>query len=198
MTIRIKHYLFLFILIFVISLFFKLKIVYELPLGTISNEYGLSGFDDEPAHLNYVKYLLDNNKLPKFETKVIDPNAFVTNEFEYHQPPLYYSIIYSLSKLFFMTDLNEILILGRIFNVVLSLVGLIVLFTIFKVLELSDVEILTALSIYLLLGSSVYQFTVFGNDALSWVLLWFLLLLILKGIIKNWIMIVIMYSFSLY
>ena len=198
MTIRIKHYLFLFILIFVISLFFKLKIVYELPLGTISNEYGLSGFDDEPAHLNYVKYLLDNNKLPKFETKVIDPNAFVTNEFEYHQPPLYYSIIYSLSKLFFVTDLNEILILGRIFNVFLSLVGLIVLFTIFKVLELSDVEILTALSIYLLLGSSVYQFTVFGNDALSWVLLWFLLLLILKGIIKNWIMIVIVLTLSHY
>ncbi|MCZ7613409.1 MAG: hypothetical protein M5T52_07700 [Ignavibacteriaceae bacterium] len=76
--------------------------------------------------------------------------------------------------------------------------GLIVLFTIFKVLELSDVEILTALSIYLLLGSSVYQFTVFGNDALSWVLLWFLLLLILKGIIKNWIMIVIVLTLSHY
>ena len=198
MTIRIKHYLLLFILVFVISLYFRLKIVYELPLGTISNEYGLSGFDDEPAHLNYVKYLLDNNKLPKFETKVIDPNAFETNEFEYHQPPLYYSIIYLLSKLFFVTDLNNILIIGRLFNVMLSLLGLILLFRILKVLELSDVKILTALSIYLLLGSSVYQFTVFGNDALSWIFHWLLLLLILNGVIKKWFMIVIVITLSHY
>lgn len=198
MTIRIKNYLLLFILVFVISIYFRLKIVYELPLGTISNEYGLSGFDDEPAHVNYVKYLLDNNKLPKFETKVIDPNAFETNEFEYHQPPLYYSIIYLLSKLFFVTDLNNILIIGRLFNVMLSLLGLILLFRILKVLELSDVKILTALSIYLLLGSSVYQFTVFGNDALSWIFLWLLLLLILNGVIKKWFMIVIVITLSHY
>ena len=198
MAIRIKHYLLLFILVFVISLYFRLKIVYELPLGTISNEYGLSGFDDEPAHLNYIKYLLDNNKLPKLETKVIDPNAFETNEFEYHQPPLYYSIIYLLSKLFFVTDLNEILILGRLFNVVLSLLGLVLLFRILKVLELQDVKILTALSIYLLLGSSVYQFTVFGNDALTWIFLWLLLLLILNGVIKKWFIIVIVITLSHY
>lgn len=198
MTIRIKHYSLLFILILVISLLFRLKIVYELPLGTISNEYGLSGFDDEPAHFNYTKYLLNNNKLPKLETKVIDPNAFETNEFEYHQPPLYYSIIYLLTNVLDLTDLNEILILGRLFNVILSLLGLILLFRIFKILELSNVKILTALSIYLLLGSSVYQFTVFGNDALSWILLWFLLLLILNGITKSWFMIVIVITLSHY
>ncbi len=198
MTIRIKHYSLLFILILVISLLFRLKIVYELPLGTISNEYGLSGFDDEPAHFNYTKYLLNNNKLPKLETKVIDPNAFETNEFEYHQPPLYYSIIYLLSNVLDLTDLSEILILGRLFNVILSLLGLILLFRIFKILELSNVKILTALSIYLLLGSSVYQFTVFGNDALSWILLWFLLLLILNGITKSWSMIVIVITLSHY
>lgn len=198
MAIRIKHYWLLFILVFVISFHFRAKIVYELPLGTISNEYGLSGFDDEPAHVNYVKYLLDNNKLPKLETKVIDPNAFETNEFEYHQPPLYYSIIYLLSNLFLVTDLNEILILGRLFNVILSLLGLFLLFRILKVLKLPDVKILTALSIYLLLGSSVYQFTVFGNDALSWIFLWLLLFLILNGIIKNWFMIVIVITLSHY
>ncbi len=198
MAIRIKHYWLLFILVLVISLYFRLKIVYELPLGTTSNEYGLSGFDDEPAHLNYVKYLLDNNKLPKLETKVTDPDAFETNEFEYHQPPLYYSIIYSISKLFFVTDLNEILILGRLFNVMLSLLGLIILFRILKELELPELKILTALSIFLLLGSSVYQFTVFGNDALTWIFHWLLLLLILKGIIKNWFMIVIVITLSHY
>jgi hypothetical protein len=198
LAIIIKHYFLLFILVFVISIYFRLKIVYELPLGNVSNEYWLSGFDDEPAHLNYIKYLLDNNKLPKLETKVIDPKAFETNEFEYHQPPLYYSIIYLLSKLFLVTDLNDILILGRLFNVLLSLIGLIILFRILKVLELPDVKILAALSIYLLIGSSVYQFTVFGNDALSWVFLWLLLLLILNGIIKKWFIIVIVITLSHY
>lgn len=198
MTIRIKHYFLIFILVVVLSLYFRLKIVYELPLGTKSNEYGLTGFDDEPAHLNYVKFLLENNQLPKFQNKVIDPNAFEKNEFEYHQPPLYYSTIYLLSKLFEKTDLNDVLVIGRLFNVILSLLGLFLLFRILSTLDLSDVKILTALSIYLLLGSSVYQFTIFGNDALSWIFLWLLLFLILKGIMKNWFLIVIVITLSHY
>ena len=62
--------LILFGIILFISLFFRIKIIHELPLGISANEYGLTGFDDEPAHLNYVKFLLENNSFPILENTI--------------------------------------------------------------------------------------------------------------------------------
>lgn len=187
---RIKLTWILFAIILVLSVFFRVKIVHELPLGITPNEYGLTGFDDEPAHFNYVKFVLTKNELPILKNKITDPNALVINEFEYHQPPLYYVFIASASKIFSINGDRNILLLGRYLNFILSLLSIIVLYKIFLLFKWSTNKILSAISIYLLLGSSVYQFSVLENDGLSWFLLWLLLLLVLKGISKNWIWIV--------
>ncbi len=185
-----KYIWILFVAIIAISLFFRIKIAHELPLGISTNSYGLTGFDDEPAHLNYTKFILQRNKLPVLKDKITNPNALEINEFEYHQPPLYYVMIAVISNLFLISNDSNILLLGRYINIILSLLAIIILYKIFFIFNWSPTKILTAISIYLLLGSSVYQFTVFGNDGLSWFLLWLLFLLVLKDISKNWISII--------
>ena len=95
---NIKYTWFLFAIILIFSVFFRVKIIHELPLGIIANEYGLTGFDDEPAHFNYTKFVLTKNELPILKNKITDPNALVINEFEYHQPPLYYVFIAATAK----------------------------------------------------------------------------------------------------
>lgn len=167
-----------------------MKIIHQLPLGITANEYGLTGFDDEPAHYNYTKFVLAKNELPILKNKITDPNALVINEFEYHQPPLYYVFIAATAKVLSINNDENILLLGRYVNFILSLLSIIIFYKIFLLFKLSTNKILSAISIYLLLGSSVYQFSVFGNDGLSWFLLWLLFLLILKGISKNWISII--------
>jgi len=176
------------------SVFFRLKIVRELPLGITANEYGLTGFDDEPAHFNYTKFILENNELPVLEHKITVPDALIINEFEYHQPPLYYVLIATTAKIFSINNDRGILLLGRYINLILSLLSIIILYKIFLLFGWSTNKILSAISIYLLLGSSVYQFTVFGNDGLSWFLLWLLFLQILKGVTKNWIWIILTFA----
>ena len=187
---KIKHTWILFVIILLLSMFFRIKIIHELPLGIEANEYGLTGFDDEPAHFNYTKFVLEKNELPILKNKITDPNALVINEFEYHQPPLYYVFVAATAKVLSITTDVNILLLGRYVNFILSLLSIIIFYKIFLLFKWNTNKILSAISIYLLLGSSVYQFSVFGNDGLSWFLLWLLFLLILKGISKNWISII--------
>ncbi len=181
----------LFTTILLLSIFFRVKIIHELPLGITANEYGLTGFDDEPAHFNYTKFVLLKNELPILKDKITNPNALIINEFEYHQPPLYYILVASTVNALSINSNKNILLLGRYINLILSLFSVIIFYKIFLLFKWSTRKILTAISIFLLLGSSVYQFSVFGNDGLSWFLIWLLFLLILKGISKNWIRIIV-------
>lgn len=181
----------LFCVILITSIFFRIKIIHELPLGMFPNKYGLTGFDDEPAHLNYVKFILNNNKLPILKNKITDKDALLINEFEFHQPPLYYMAVAVFAKSFSLDSDISILITGRYLNFVLFLLSIIVLYKIFKLLDWNIVKNLTAISIFLLLGSSVYQFTVLGNDGLSWFLSWLIFLYVLKGPSKNYVSLII-------
>ncbi len=198
MRIGTKNIWILFGIILFVSIFFRVKIIHELPLGITANEYGLTGFDDEPAHFNYTKFILTKNELPILKNKITDPNALTINEFEYHQPPLYYVFVASVSKLLSISGDKGILLLGRYINLFLALLSIIILYKIFLLFTWSTSKILTAISIYLLLGSSVYQFTVFGNDGLCWFLLWLLFLFLLQGISKKWISIILIITLSHY
>ncbi len=191
MKLEIKHIWIIFIIVVLVSVFFRIKIIHELPLGITANEYGLTGFDDEPAHYNYTKFILAKNKLPVLKNKITDSDALIINEFEYHQPPLYYVFVANIAQVFSITSDRSILLLGRYVNFILAILSIIIFYKIFLLFKWSTSKILSAISIYLLLGSSVYQFSVFGNDGISWFLLWLLFLLILNGVSKNWISIII-------
>lgn len=195
---NIKLYWLLFIVILLISIFFRIKIIHDLPLGIKTTQYGLIGFDDEPAHLNYTKFLLKNKQLPVLKNSITDPDAFQINEFEYHQPPLYYLVIALTSRNFSINNEKSLLLLGRYFNLFLFILSIWILFKVFKILEWEIHKILSALSIYALLGSSVYQFSLFSNDGLSWVLLWTILYFVLKGLLKNWLVLILFITLSHY
>ncbi len=83
-------------------------------------------FNDEKAHLKYVEYITENNRLPVQTTSVQD--GFNRAEFEYYQPPLFYS----LARPFY--TLGQRLIPGsehivvRFISILFSMTGLIVLY----------------------------------------------------------------------
>lgn len=193
-----KLYWFGFLFILVISIFFRIKIIHELPLGTEKTSYGLKGFDDEPSHFNFTKYLIDNHNLPVLVNKVTDPDAFQINEFEYHQPPLYYLLVAGISEISDVQSAGYILLIGRYFSFLLFLLSLGILFGIFKNIGWQYPEILLALSIFCFLGSNVYQFSLFSNDGLSWFLMWATLYLVIKGFTKNFLVLIVILTLSHY
>jgi hypothetical protein len=69
----------------------RLLLVAATPFGQ-TIRFHLEGLNDEPAHVNYVKYLAVNHALPVQRGTVKDSGAFIRNDFEYYQPPLYYAI----------------------------------------------------------------------------------------------------------
>ncbi|MBN2188665.1 MAG: glycosyltransferase family 39 protein [Chitinispirillaceae bacterium] len=69
----------------------RLAAAFFIPFGQ-TVEHGLEGLNDEPAHFNYVKYLVQHRAFPVLEHTIKEPDAFIRNEFEYFQSPLYYLI----------------------------------------------------------------------------------------------------------
>ena len=76
-----------FALIAVLHLFF----VIATSFGQ-ETRWRIEGLNDGPAHVNYVKHLVDRHQFPIASTTARDPDAFTRNEFEYYQPPLYYLV----------------------------------------------------------------------------------------------------------
>ncbi len=60
---------------------------------------------------------------------------------------------------------------------------------IFNQIGWKNEQSITGISIIALLGSHVYQTSLFSNDALSWLLFWWIFYLILKSSLKNWLLI---------
>ncbi|MDH7514625.1 MAG: hypothetical protein QHI48_01940 [Bacteroidota bacterium] len=171
--------------VFAFSLGARIGLVLQLPAGTATTPRGLYGFDDEPAHLAYAAFLLEHGRLPVQTARITDPDAFTRNEFEYHQPPLYYILTAALARLTGLERGSGLLALGRLLNVFLSLVSAWVILLLLRELGAGTRLSAGVLIVYALVGSSIYQGTVFGNDALSWFLLWWILLLTTRGIGRN-------------
>jgi len=193
-----KPEILLFVLIALFSLFFRIKIIHELPLGTTTTEYGLQGFDDEPAHFNYSAYLIKNHQLPVEKHTVSDSDAFEINEFEYHQPPLYYLAVATFCELFKLTNTDSQLLIGRYLNLLITLFSFYILYLIFIQVDWKNEQAFTGLAIIALLGSHVYQTSLFSNDALSWLLLFWIFYLIIKGSLKNWLLISVLFTIAHY
>ena len=79
----------LFIAAIVFAVAIRLVYVAVLPLGEIVR-FHLEGLNDEPAHYNYVKYLVEKHAFPVQTHIYKEPGAFVRNDFEYYHPPVYY------------------------------------------------------------------------------------------------------------
>ena len=69
-----------FILLFLVAIYalLSLGLIFSVPIGNAP---------DESAHLEYVKFIADNNALPVFE-----PRGAPHPGYEFHQPPLFYLV----------------------------------------------------------------------------------------------------------
>jgi len=79
----------LFWTLLVLSFLTRLILLFAVPLNNQAS--AIPYFNDEAAHLNYVKYLANHHRLPVQETSV--QVGAEQNKYEYYQPPLYYSLM---------------------------------------------------------------------------------------------------------
>lgn len=68
----------------------RLFLISVTPYDHRSENLGIRGFNDELSHINFVRHLAEHASLPVQSRSVLDADAFVHNDFEYYQAPLYY------------------------------------------------------------------------------------------------------------
>ncbi|HXP89866.1 MAG TPA: hypothetical protein VN931_02940 [Fibrobacteria bacterium] len=68
----------------------RLFLAFEVPTRFETRSGGLSWYNDERAHANYVRHLASDGSFPVQVNSVEVPGAFARGDFEYYQPPLSY------------------------------------------------------------------------------------------------------------
>jgi 4-amino-4-deoxy-L-arabinose transferase-like glycosyltransferase len=79
------------LILLMLIVLFRISLPFVIPFGDIV-EHGIQGLNDEPAHHNYVAYLLKHRSFAVQTHSAREPGAFERADFEYHQPPLYYML----------------------------------------------------------------------------------------------------------
>jgi hypothetical protein len=147
-------------------LILRLSFVFLLPFGQATKHH-LEGLNDEPAHFNYVKYLAVNRSFPVLTHWVLEKDAFVRNEFEYHQAPLYYLLCVPV---YLLLGKKGALIPCRILSALFGVLCVGVVALIFRDLGCSKTVQAGAAIFAGFLFSHVYFSSLVSNDALSWLL----------------------------
>lgn len=136
----------------------------QLPFGQ-TVRYRLEGFNDEPSHYNYVRYLIKNKELPVLEVSGRAPDAFIHNEFEYHQPPVYYLLVAGVDRVLG----GEVgIIAGRLLSVLFGVLTLPVIAAIFRRMGAGAGLQSAAMLFWALFLSHVYHTSVVSNDGITW------------------------------
>ncbi len=131
----------------------------------------LQAFNDEPAHVNYVRYLMNYGSMPVQKQSVQDDEAFKTFEYEYYQPPLSYRINSFFALLSGMSiSSDSVLYLSRIITL---LFGLLTVFLAYRFFDgaLGAKSVMFAALIFALAPVHIRHTAAFSNDALQWVFL---------------------------
>jgi hypothetical protein len=154
----------------------RLAGVLFIPFGQ-KTEHHLHGLNDEPAHLNYVKYLAQHHAFPVLEHWVLESDAFVRNEFEYHQAPLYYLICAPFYQLF---GEKIAITVCRLLSAFSGIAGLWVIALLLRDYGCPARVRLAAVLFVGLLPSHLYFTSLVSNDGLSWLLALLLMISILR------------------
>jgi len=81
------------------ALALRLFLAFEVPTRFHARSGGLSWYNDERAHANYVRHLATEGSFPVQVHSVEVPGAFARGDFEYYQPPLSYMALVPAWKL---------------------------------------------------------------------------------------------------
>jgi hypothetical protein len=142
----------------------RLLFVAYVPFGQTVH-YHLEGLNDEPAHFNYVHYLAEHRAFP-VETGIWkDAGAFVRNDFEYHQAPVYYMMDAPVDAL---AGSRAALYFGRLLSFVCGILGLLLILLILKKMGFSYEIQCAGVLVAGLLPVHVYFTSLVSNDSMSW------------------------------
>ncbi|RMD51284.1 MAG: hypothetical protein D6830_00725 [Ignavibacteria bacterium] len=173
-----KHFL----ILIAFSAILRLYFIYETPTSWQANKIGLQAFNDEPAHINYVKHLMRFGKLPVQNQSVTDEDAFKTFGYEYYQPPLSYQLVAYTANLLGMDPFGVNLIyLCRFIALLTGLISIYLLY--FLLINLFDSKWAIILTwFYALNPVHIRHSSAFSNDIFLWVFINLLLIsIILNG-----------------
>ncbi len=114
---------------------------------------------DEESHFNYIKYIESENSLP-IQTSMVGDNS---NDWEYHQPPLYYYLLSPILKI--NTSTTTTVILVRLSSIIFWLINLFFAIKIIKALEVKN-KVIKSFSISLICLLPTYTFlsSTINND----------------------------------
>ena len=138
------------------------------PATWVAETAGLQAHNDEPSHINYVKYLVKNHSLPVQVHHVQEQDALIVNEFEYYQPPLAYIFCASFSVLVHVNPASSFFVpVCRIFNLILGLLSIVLFYQILIAAGCRMAVFYTLL--FSLMPIHIRHSASFGNDMLAWV-----------------------------
>lgn len=167
------------IIALVFSTALKLWLVFLVPVETAEVPGSLSSYNDELAHVHYVSHILTAGSLPPNVEPIDEPGALARANFENFQPPLYYALVAAVCKVSHGSRELQIARVGRLCNLLFSLLCVGVAWRLGRALGLSafaqqGLGILTALNgCFLRFGSTM------TNDMLLWLLTGFFFLVLL-------------------
>ena len=155
-----------FALVLAAAILVRIAFLFAVPFGPLV-EGRLQGLNDEPAHLNYVRYLVEHRALPIQTGHVRQAGAFERGDFEYYQPPLYYLLC---APPVAVAGARWTLLLCRGLSLVFALLSFPVLARILALLGLGPAERRAGVAFAALLPVHVYFSSLVSNDSLCWLM----------------------------
>jgi 4-amino-4-deoxy-L-arabinose transferase-like glycosyltransferase len=157
---------FLFAAVLGAAILLRVWLVLALPFGqTVAGR--LEGLNDEPAHYNVVRYLVEHRSFAVQTRHVAEPGAFERADFEYYQPPLYYLLC---APLVATAGERAGVMACRLVSLACGLLSLVVLSRILAQLGLRTSARRAGVVFAALLPVHAYFTSVVSNDGLCWLI----------------------------
>lgn len=152
----------------IIGLAFAIRLLFlaATPIEATNEPFTITPFNDELSHYNYVVYMAEHGKRPLQVHSIKESYPIGLNDYEYYQPPLYYSINGHIYRLLpeFLKNIYTV----RLINLILSLLLVLTIGRLILTIE-PDLGV-PAMLVVMLLASTVFFGVSVTNGNLLWLL----------------------------
>jgi hypothetical protein len=152
-----------------VGLILRIYLALGTPIGSASVPGHLCSYNDELAHGTYAYHLLQSGTLPLHVESIQSAGALDRGNFENYQPPLYYLILAGLCSTLDLSNLEQVILAGRLINCVLSLAMLALFVVLSKELALNRGAVTLGFMFVSLSGVVIRFSSTATNEVLFWV-----------------------------
>ncbi len=128
----------------------------------------LSAYNDERAHFNYIRHIIDERRLPSAAISLQESGVTANATFEHYQPPLYYLVSAPAVALWQRVDPGTSYLAARIVSFIAGILLLPLAFSIATRFGLSRLIATSVVIVTSILGSLVRFSVLVSNDAFCW------------------------------